>query len=715
MLGKDLLKTAYSYLPKKEAQLVEKALSFATKYHEGQKRGSGEAFISHPIAVALPLAKLKFDYETICAALMHDVVEDTDATHADVKNEFGPQIASLVSGLTKLNKIKYKDSLEEYSVENLRKMFLAMAQDIRVVIIKLSDRLHNLQTLDGLSPKSQKRIAEESLEIYAPLASRLGIGNMKGALEDLAFKYTEPEEYTWTRETLEETVPRKERFLIEFSENLVEKLKEEDLQIIDAHGRVKRIYSLYKKLLRYEKNINRIYDLVAMRLIVPSIADCYKSLGIIHENYKPLIGRIKDYIATPKANGYQSLHTTVITPQGEIAEVQIRTLKMHHEAEYGIAAHWYYDDTRTKDSNGDNHLEKHNWIQQLAEWQQELQDNSEFKQSLKIDFFKDRIFVFTPLGEVLDLPDGATPIDFAYAIHTDIGHKCIGAKINGKLSTLDSLLSNGDMVEIMTSKQKSPSHDWLNFVKTNGAKTKIKAWFKKSHREKNLEDGKHILNRRLQHLKQLSIEKIKTSKKDQAAKLLDYTSFENALVSLGQGEISVDKIIKHLIPQEEVLVSQSKNKFIFFGKSQQTPRAIIEGERGILTNIARCCNPIPGDPIVAYITLNQGASIHKVDCNDLSQNKDSARIVNAAWDKTPSSLSTASIEIHCLDRVGMLNDISAVFTDLKANITNFSYRHKTKQDIVVLQASFEVNNVSYLLKIIEAIEKVDGVLKVIRT
>lgn len=712
MLGKNLLTTTSSYLKKKEAQKVEQALKYATEKHKEQKRATGEPYISHPIAVALPLAKLKFDYETICAALMHDTVEDTDATIEEIEEQFGKPIARLIEGLTKLNKIKYKDSLEEYSVENLRKMFLAMAQDIRVVIIKLSDRLHNLQTLDGLSASARKRIAEESLEVYAPLASRLGIGQMKGNLEDLAFKHTEPKEFKWTLNTLEKTVPRKEQFLIEFTNTIEAKLKNEKVKIIGLHGRVKRIYSLYKKLQRYEKNINRIYDLVAIRLIVPNISDCYKALGIIHENYKPLIGRIKDYIATPKANGYQSLHTTVITPEGEIAEVQIRTMEMHHEAEYGIAAHWHY---KTSDTNSsEEQLEKHTWIKQLAEWQNDLKDLSEFKQSLKIDFFKDRIFIFTPIGEVLDLPDGATPVDFAYAIHTDIGHKCIGAKINGKLSTLDSKLINGDMVDIMTGKQKNPSHDWLGFVKTNSAKAKIKTWFKKANRDRNLEDGKQILNRRLQHLKRMNIDKVRSAKRKTVAQALDYKDFDEVLVALGQGEFSVDRVIKLIVPEKEVLVPQVKNKFIFFGRQRQTPRAVIEGERGILTNIAKCCNPIPGDPIRAYITLTHGASIHRYDCKELKKNKDTARIVKTEWDKTPSSLSTASVEIHCLDRVGMLNDITAVFTDQKANITNFAYKSKTKQDVVILSASFEVNNVNYLLNIIEQIEKVDGVLKVLR-
>lgn len=713
MLGTNLLETVRDYLNKDEAEVVNRALLFAIKHHDGQKRATGEDFVSHPIAVALPLAKLKFDFETICAALLHDVVEDTNVTTTDIQKEFGISIAKLVTGLTKLNKIQYKDNLEEYSVENLRKMFLAMAQDIRVVIIKLSDRLHNLQTLDGLSKKARVRIAEETLEIYAPLASRLGIGNMKGPLEDLAFKHTEPKEYTWTKKTLENAIPGKEKFLKSFTEIITKRLEEENVEIIDLHGRAKRIYSLYKKLLRHDKNINRIYDLVAIRLIVPNISDCYKALGIIHVAYKPLIGRIKDYIATPKVNGYQSLHTTVITPQGEIAEVQIRTLKMHQEAEYGIAAHWHYKEPGS-DKNSTVSIKKHDWLKQLAEWQHDLQDNKEFKQSLKIDVFKDRIFIFTPLGEVLDLPDGGTPVDFAYSIHTDIGHKCIGAKINGKLSTLDTKLCNGDMVEVMTGKLKNPSHDWLNFVKTNGAKSKIKNWFKKANKDRNLEDGKHILNRRLRHLKVLSIDKIWNSKKKTAIQTLDFKTFDDVLIALGQGEISVDRIVQLLVPQNDSFLPQLKNKLSFFGKQRQAPRAVIEGERGILTNVAKCCNPIPGDTIRGYITLAQGASIHAYNCPELTKKKDSARIVRAEWDKMPSSLSNARIEIHCLDRVGMLNDITAVFTYQKANITHFGYKTKTRQDVVILSASFDVHNLNYLVKIIEEIEKIDGVLKVVR-
>jgi len=713
MIGGDLLKTVDSYMKPEEALKVKEALFFASRCHAGQKRKTGEIFVYHPVSVALPLAKLKFDYETICAALLHDVSEDACVSEKEIEKKFGKTIAGLVNGLTKLSKIHFKDHMEEYSVENLRKMFLAMAQDVRVVIIKLSDRLHNLQTLEGhKSFKQRQIIAKESLDIYAPLASRLGMGWLKGSIEDLAFPHLKPKEYKWTRNILEETIPAKEVFLVKFQKEGKKKILENNIEIVEIHGRVKRLFSLYKKLQRYDKNINRIYDLVAIRIIVPSVSDCYKALGIVHENFRPLIGRIKDYIAVPKTNGYQSLHTTVLTSDAEIAEVQIRTAKMHEEAEYGIAAYWHYDEVGKPKHGEKAPAEKLNWIKQLAEWQKDLKDNSEFKKSLRIDFFKDRLFVFTPLGEVLDLPEGATPVDFAYNIHTDVGHKCIGAKINDKLVPLDYKLENGDMIEIVTSKVQRPSHDWLEFVKTNQAKTKIKNWFKKGNRIKNIEDGKEILNHRLRYLKNISIDRVKRVKKDDAFKKFHLDNFDSVLAMIGQGEINADRIIREIFPDKEILIKKPK-KFFFFGKSD-SPRAIIEGQRGILTNIAKCCNPIMGDRIKAYITRSKGASVHKADCPELSKTNAGERVLSAEWDRDSESLSTVTIEVRSLDRVGLLKDITSLLSEKNINITNLIYKTKTKSDLVIFTLTIEIMNLSNLLRIIESIEKIDGVTKTIR-
>lgn len=712
MIGQDLLRTVNKYLPPSEAKKVAEVLEFARDCHAGQKRATGEDYIYHPVAVALPLAKLKFDHETLCAALLHDVTEDTCVTLAEIEEKFGKPIARLVEGLTKLRKIQFKDHMEEYSVENLRKMFLAMASDVRVVIIKLTDRLNNLQTLEGLEKSDRERIAHETFDIYAPLASRLGMGWLKGSLEDLAFPHILPKEYAWTRNLLEETIPAKEVFLVNFQREIKEKLKSHNVKIVEIHGRIKRLYSLYRKLLRYDKNINRIYDLVAIRVIVPSVADCYKALGIVHENFRPLIGRIKDYIAIPKTNGYQSLHTTVLTSDAEIAEVQIRTPKMHEEAEYGIAAFWHYDESGKTKKGKKAPANKIKWIKQLAEWQKDLKDHNEFKHSLQIDFFKDRIFVFTPAGEVLDLPEGATPVDFGYSIHSDIGHRCVGARINDKIVPLDQKIMNGDMVEIITGKTKHPSHDWLNFVKTNSAKSSIRGWFKKENENQNIDDGKIMLNHRLAHFQERTVDRIRKGRKELAARKLKLGSFEKVLAAIGRGDLSADFALQALFEEKEILTKKPR-RFIFFPLAA-TPRAIIEGEKGILTNLARCCNPIIGDKIKAYITRSQGASIHKASCTELKKKIPEARVVNADWEQNYKSLSRATLEIQSLDRVGLLNEITGLLSEKKINITDFHYKTKTRHDIVIFSVTIEIKDVESLFEIIYEIEKIDGVLKVIR-
>lgn len=708
MIGAHLIKTVESYLEKDEALAIQKALAFAEKSHQGQKRATGEDFITHPISVALILAKLHFDHETICAALLHDVVEDTEVGQKEIENRFGKSISDLVSGLTKLNKLRFRHDLKDYSVENLRKMFLAMAQDIRVVFIKLADRLHNLQTLDGLTDEQQKKIAHETLTIYAPIASRLGIGGMKGNLEDLAFKYAYPEEYASTRHVLETAVPSKEVFLIKLMDNLKIKIKEKDIETIDIHGRAKRIFSLYKKLQRYEHDINRIYDLVAVRIIVPTVHDCYTTLGVIHETHKPLIGRIKDYIATPKANGYQSLHTTVITHNGEIAEIQIRTAKMHREAEFGLAAHWFYKSVAHEDP-----IKKQQWIQQLAEIQSEIGNPDEFNESLKIDFFDDRIFVFTPKGEVLDLPSKATPVDFAYEIHTDIGHACVGAQVNGKMVPLDYRLQNGDMIKILTGKQKNPNRDWLSFVSTNGARNRIRHWFKASHREQNIQNGRKILTKQLQNLGLGSIDSYREVKKERIAIGLNYKNFESLMAALGVAEIGVDKIIQAFYPEKKIIQSKN-NPGIFRTRKEAQFQALIEGERGILTNIAQCCNPLPGDRIKAYITKKHGASVHKARCPELKKKSEEDRIVKAYWDMRPGLFGYSNVRINSLDRIGLLKDIAEVFSARGLNIVKIEYNTKTKADIVIINIRFEVSDVKHLLQIIDALEKINGVLSVSR-
>jgi GTP pyrophosphokinase len=478
----EIIKTFKKFHPKDNPEIIEKAYQFAKKAHQGQKRLSGEDYISHCLHTAKTIAQLRLDAQTIAAALLHDVLDDTKITTQEFKKEFGQEVAKLVQGVSKIGKIKYRGL--ERAVENFRKLFLAMAEDIRVILIKLADRLHNMQTLSVLPQEKQKRIAQETLEIYAPLAYRLGIGELKGQLEDLAFPYVYPKEYNWLMEGLQEKYQTREKYLNKIKPLLEKELTQEKIKVLEIHSRAKHHYSLYKKLLKYDMNWDKIYDLVALRIIVPDLESCYAVLGAIHRKWKPLIGRIKDYIALPKPNGYQSLHTTVFCEGGKITEFQIRTPQMHEEAEYGIAAHWYYEEQKGLKSYikkrilGKTPEKELTWVRQLRDWQKEKFDSpEEFLESLKIDFFRDRIFVFTPKGDIIDLPEGATPIDFAYQIHTDIGHQCAGAKIDGKLSPLNQPLKNGQVVEIVVQKNKKPSRDWLEFVKTSQAKSKIRAWF----------------------------------------------------------------------------------------------------------------------------------------------------------------------------------------------------------------------------------------------
>ena len=479
-----------------DLKMVKNAYEFAAKYHQEQFRKSGVPYIQHPLSVAYQLADFKFDTATFIAALLHDVIEDTKATPELVSEKFGREVLKLVLGVTKLSRIQLGEKAEEYTIENLRRMFLAMAKDIRVVIIKLADRYHNLKTLKYLDSDKKIQKARETMEIYAPLAHRLGMGELKGELEDLAFLHLNPEKYKWVKSIVEEEITRRQKNIEKIKNDLKLKLAENKIAYADIHGRAKHYYSLYKKLKKHDDNINKIYDLTALRVIVKNVSDCYKTLGIIHQNWRPLLGRIKDYISIPKNNGYQSLHTTILYPPNTTIEIQIRTPQMHYEAEYGVSAAWHYSE-KEKPNAGVIVPKKLSWINELIKWQEELKDNKKFEEVLKIDFFRDRIFVFTPKGEVFDLPDGSTPIDFAYQIHTDIGNHCQMAKVNNKIASFDYKLENGDVIEILTSKNSKPKRDWLSFVNTNLAKDRIKDWLKKQNKDNNLKIGKLLLNQEL--------------------------------------------------------------------------------------------------------------------------------------------------------------------------------------------------------------------------
>lgn len=689
---------------------VEEAYEFAKKYHRGQKRKNGQPYIQHPLKVAYELARFKFDTATFVAALLHDVIEDTKATSKLVNERFGNNVLKLVLGVTKLSKIKLKKNIEEYSIENLRKMFLAMAQDIRVVLIKLADRYHNLKTLKYLDPQRIQRIARETMEIYAPLANRLGMGELKGELEDVAFYYLNPQEYEWTKQKVEDVLGIRKEYIDKIKKELAQKLSENEVKLIDIHGRVKHYYSLYKKLKKHEDNIEKIYDLTALRVIVESVSDCYKVLGIIHQNWKPLLGRIKDYISIPKANGYQSLHTTILYPPRQIIEIQIRTSKMHLEAEYGIAATWYYSE-KEKPNTGASVPKKLAWINDLIKWQGELRDNKKFAQVLKIDFFKDRIFVFTPKGEVFDLPEGSTPIDFAYQVHTDIGSHCHMAKVNDKIVSLDYKLKNGDVIKIMTSEKEKPKRDWLNFVQTNLAKKRIQDWLKKQNKDKNLKIGKILLDQEMRKIKKKSL-KMTLGYRDRinkSLKKLNYKTFNDILIGIAQGDITAGQFIKNFYLEKEILPPVKKiKKFIFFDSSDQEKKAIIENEEGLLTNIAKCCNPKLSDPIIAHITRSNGASIHKKECQELKK-IERGRIVKATWIKNAPSESLVKLRLITLDRIGLISDASQAISNLEINIENIRSA-KLNNDTISLLIDIKIKNLDQLSAILEKLNKIKGVL-----
>ncbi|MBI4812771.1 bifunctional (p)ppGpp synthetase/guanosine-3',5'-bis(diphosphate) 3'-pyrophosphohydrolase [Candidatus Falkowbacteria bacterium] len=582
----DLIKEIQSYNPQANFDLIQKAFECAKKAHGDQLRESGEPYIIHPLATAKTLAQLKLNSKTIAAGLLHDVVDDTPITIENIEKEFGPEIAFMVSGVSKLGRIKYRGI--EGQAEKLRRMLLAMAQDIRVVLIKLADRLHNLKTLKYVPEEKQKRIAMEALEIYAPLAYRLGMGEMKGQIEDAAFPYYYPNEYNWLMQNVRDKYQEREKYIQRIQKMVGGELEKTKVQVVDIHSRAKHYYSLYKKLRRHEMDLNKIYDLVALRIIVPTVEDCYTALGVIHKMWRPLPGRIKDYIAIPKTNGYQSIHTTVFCTDGKIVEIQIRTEKIHKEAEYGIAAHWHYAEKK----GFKDYLKKTFrfgaqpapslqapkkeliWIQQLQEWQKETKDPEEFLEGLKIDFFNDRIFVFTPMGLVIDLPEDATAVDFAYAIHTDVGHRCAEAKADGKIVALSQPLSNGQIVEILTRKEAMPKRDWLEFVKTSDARSKIKKWLREKERI-----------------------------------IFEKETFE--------------------APKEKQIQPPKKAK----EKEALPARVEIDGQTQILIHVAKCCQPQPPDPINGYVTVSRGVTVHKIDCRNLAKIKNVQKLVGAKWKK----------------------------------------------------------------------------------
>jgi GTP diphosphokinase / guanosine-3',5'-bis(diphosphate) 3'-diphosphatase len=711
----DLKKAIQRYYPKLEDwAMVEKAYHFSQEAHRGQLRESGESYIIHPLGVVMILAELELDLVTIVAGLLHDVVEDTATTLDDIRQEFGAEVASLVDGVTKLSRLDFT-SKEEQQAETLRKMFIAMAQDIRVVMIKLADRTHNLRTLRYLNTDKQKEIARETLEIYAPLAHRLGIYMIKWELEDLAFRYMQPEEYFQLVEKLAKKRREREHFINRIIWVLQDQLSEANIQA-EIQGRPKHLFSIYNKMKAQGKDLSEIYDLTAVRIIVESVKDCYHTLGIVHTIWKPIPGRFKDFIAMPKPNMYQSLHTTVFAAENELAEIQIRTWDMHRTAEYGIAAHWRYKE-KVKDS--DELDQKLAWLRQLLEWQHDYRDAREFIKDLKGDLFTDEVFVFTPKGDVLDLPAGSVTIDFAYKIHTDVGNRCTGARVNGRLMPLDYQLKTGDMVEVVTSKSGSPSRDWLNLVKTNQAKSKIRSWFKKERREENIEKGKEMLEREIRRVNVEQRLAIKQDMLEDVGRSFNLMSVDDLHAAVGYGGVSVHQVVSRLREEHQRRKGETEEEALPELKPikpvKSGPTGVsISGMDNLLMRVARCCNPVPGDDIVGFITRGRGVTIHRRDCPNLVHySTDNGRLIDASWDSLVKAAYPVDVEVTANDRENLLSDIMTAVNESKIDMTAVSAR-ADKNRVATIHLTMVVRDQVHLEQIMSKIKKIRDVYAVRR-
>jgi len=705
----NILKKINSNRTNINVDLIKKAYKYAEEAHSSQLRDSGELYFEHPIAVATILAELQLDQATLAAALLHDVVEDTDATLDEIKNEFGDEVAMLVDGVTKLSRVNFKTK-EEQQAESFRKMFVAMAKDIRVILIKLADRLHNMRTLKYTSVEKQKRVSNETLEIYAPLAHRLGMSMMKWEFEDLALRYLEPDVYYDLVERV--VLKRKER------EGCIEEAKvilEKAIQNIgisgEIQGRPKHFYSIFKKMSNQDKDFSDIWDLLGIRVIVDTERECYAALGCVHSIWKPIPGRFKDYIAMPKSNMYQSLHTTVMGPQGEPLEIQIRTWEMHRTAEYGIAAHWRYKDGP---SNNEEFEDKITWLRQILEWQQETRDVQEFMETLKIDLFSDEVYVFTPKGDVKTLPFGSTPVDFAYAVHTNIGNRCVGSRINGKMVTLDTELQTGDIVEIMTKPYPAPSQDWLSFVKTSKARSKVKQWLKEQRKDENTEKGRTLLEKELRRLGMEVHSNLKDDKLLEIANKFSYHSVEDMLEAVGYGRISPGQIIGKLFPEKaesiEIKSNVSNKK-----KRNVSKGVVVKGIENVLVKFAKCCSPVPGDEIVGYITKGRGVSVHCKDCPNIRTvlDREEERKIDVEWSIVSASLYPVELEIEAKDSTGLLSSVMGVLTDMHIKIDTVNARI-LKSGTAIINLTIEIADINQMNNVIKKINRISGVFEVRR-
>jgi GTP pyrophosphokinase len=713
-----LLQKIEQYNPQADMKAIIKAYHFAETAHESQLRNSGEKYFVHPCAVALILADMNMDTATIIAGLLHDVIEDTNITYETIAEEFGTEVADLVDGVTKLKKLQYKTK-QENQAENLRKMVLAMAKDIRVIIVKLADRLHNMRTLEYMTEEKKKEKAIETLEIYAPLAHRLGISKIKWELEDLSLRYLDPERYYDLVEKVQKRRLEREEFIQGIIEELYEKLSEMGIRC-EISGRPKNFYSIYKKMVYQDKLFEQIYDLTAVRIIVDNIKDCYGALGIVHTLWKPLPGRFKDYIAMPKPNMYQSLHTTVIGPKGEIFEVQIRTWEMHRTAEYGIAAHWKYKEGYSKSDNFD---EKLTWLRQLLEWQNELKDPREFMETLKIDLFTDEVFVFTPKGDVINLPDGSTPIDFAYRVHTAVGNSCVGAKVDGRIVPLNHKLKNGNIVEIITNPNSNgPSRDWLNIVKSTQAKTKIRQFFKLKEKDLNIVKGKELLEREVKRLGYKTSDILREDWLKNVSNKLSINAIDDLYAALGYGSITLNQVILKLRDYYNDFYKITDEKAFVESKIQSQPKKALKSTQGVsvkgIDNVkvrfSKCCNPVPGDEIIGFITKGRGVSIHRKDCpNILADGENEERLIEVEWGNQKKASYHAEIQLRAEDRPGLLAEIALRINEADVGLLSLNAR-TNKDKTVIINITLEIHDIEQLKDLMKKMRKIKNVMDVFR-
>ena len=733
ILYQELIGSVKKYHPSGDISMIEKAYNIAYEAHKDQRRKSGEPYIIHPLCVGIILADLELDKETIVAGLLHDVVEDTVMTSEELKEEFGEEVALLVDGVTKLGQLSYSADKVEVQAENLRKMFLAMAKDIRVILIKLADRLHNMRTLKYMKPEKQKEKARETMDIYAPIAHRLGISKIKVELDDLSLKYLEPEIYYDLVEKIALKKDARQAFVDSIVADVSKHIEAAGIKA-QIDGRIKHFFSIYKKMVNQQKTLDQIYDLFAVRIIVDTVKDCYAALGVIHEMYKPIPGRFKDYIAMPKQNMYQSLHTTLIGPNGTPFEIQIRTFEMHRTAEYGIAAHWKYKEAADgKKGNTKSEEEKLSWLRQVLDWQ--MSDNREFMSLLKSDFdlFSESVYCFTPSGDVKNLPNGSTPIDFAYSIHSAVGNRMIGARVNGKLVTIDYVIQNGDRIEIITSQNsRGPSRDWLKIVKSSQAKNKINQWFKQELKEDNITKGKEMLAAYCKAKSIVQSDIMKPEYIDRVLRKYGFRDWDSVLAALGHGGLKEGQVVNKLmegyeethkkeITDEQIIEAVQNAKETAPVKVKKSKGGItVQGINDVSVRFAKCCSPIPGDEIVGFVTRGRGVTVHRTDCINIINlpEEERARLIDAEWHQGAETegkgLYLAEIIIYCNNRTGLLVDITKIFTERKIDVNSVNSR-TSKQGIATIAMSFEVPDKATLNYLIEKIRQVESVLDIERT